>query len=420
MSRRYKTHLRDFLSTCRSKRSYSSTTEPAYNNYNNAYSATTYAADTATSLYMNPQNPLQTLYPPSYIPTDNLFHYRQLGSYYPDYMTTHSYVSNGYMDTPRPCLSYDAAAAGLPKTPTADQKFYCSSQLDPSKYQYYSPNTVLPPLDHKYDLRAPSAELRREHTPLLPPSPASTAPPPPPSVAPSSAPLTPTSEGTKEASSSYSNDTRQTVLMWGSATEVAPAVLPQEFDANGVKKYSDSPTSSSGGNTSTPPEHHYSAPTGVQEAIPGAACKWGPPPAGTPGARSASGGSPHEGASPPGGVVSAGGKMGYYTTETGGDVWPHHQYYHYHHAYHTTQWVTQSPLFGAIKFQKKACAAKSTNFCRHKKNSNFLFIDLFFQISIFFFFFFFFISMMWWWYVIWSQSISKEGIRCQIYKFLWT
>ena len=380
MSRRYKTHLRDFLSTCRSKRSYSNITDPTYNNYNNVYSATTYATDNTTSLYMNPQNlgSLQNLYPASYIPTDNLFHYRQLGSYYPDYMSPHSYVGNGYMDTTRPCLSYESPA--LSKTPTTEQKFYCSSQLDGgSKYtaQYYtsaggigapdSNTTVLPPLEHKYDLRTPPAELRREHTPLLPPSPASTAPPPsvPP---PSSASLTPTTDGPKDL---YTNDTRQTVLMWGSGGEAhyEPIISSSSIAS---KKYSDSPihnsstssstsdsnssshitsssssssTNNNNSNNSTPLVEYsgsavstISTPSEgnsvVHDAIPGAACKWGPPTVGTPGARSNSGGSPHEGASPPG---SAGGKVGYYTTtETGGDVWTPHQYYHYHHPYHTT------------------------------------------------------------------------------------
>lgn len=337
MSRRYKTHLRDFLSTCRSKRSYSNIADPAYNNYNNVYSATTYATDNTTSLYMNPQNlgNLQSLYPASYIPTDNLFHYRQLGSYYPDYMT-HSYVSNGYMDATRPCIGYDAT--GLAKPTTTDQKFYCSSQLDASKYasQYYTAatNTVLPPLDHKYDIRTSSAELRREHTPILaPPSPA------PPS---SLTPLTPTSDvSSPNKDMSYANGTRQTVLMWGSADSAAPTSVSQDYES--IKKYSESPSSSSRTNGS-PAMHYSTSVAGVQEAIPGAACKWGPPTVGTPGARSISGGSPHEGASPPGsGTASvgagSGGKVGgaYYTTPETGEVWPPHQYYHYHHPYHPPQ-----------------------------------------------------------------------------------
>lgn len=333
MSRRYKTHLRDFLSTCRSKRSYSNISDPTYNNYNNVYSASTYATDN-TSLYMNPQNlgNLQSLYPSSYIPTDNLFPYRQLGSYYPDYMT-HSYVSNGYMDpATRPCIGYDAT--GLAKPATTDPKFYCSSQLDASKYasQYYSTaNTVLPPLEHKYDIRAPSAE-RREHTPLLaPPSPA------PPSTM-SLTPLTPTTDvSTPNKDLSYTNGTRQTVLMWGSADSAAPTTAIPEYEP--IKKYSESPSSSNITNGGSPAVNYTSAVAGVQEAIPGAACKWGPPSVGTPGARSSSGGSPHEGASPPGSGGGVGGKVGgtYYTTPETGEVWPPHQYYHYHHPYHTPQ-----------------------------------------------------------------------------------
>ncbi|XP_018006808.2 uncharacterized protein LOC108664658 [Hyalella azteca] len=359
MSRRYKTHLRDFLSTCRSKRSYNNIADPTYNNYSNVYSPSSYAADnTAASLYVNPQNlsNLPSLYPTSYIPTDNLFHYRQLGSYYPDYMTTHSYVSNGYMDPTRPCLGYDTS--GLSKTTTTEQKFYCPSQLEASKYasQYYTANSVLPPLDHKYDLRASSVEFRREHTPLLaPPSPASTAPPP--SVPPPTTPLTPVTDGGGIKDIGYSNGTRQTVLMWGSAESTAPLLPTPDYDvaSSTIKKYSDSPSSNASNgsngvannqpcpytssNSTSSAGNHHSTVAGVQEVIPGAACKWGPLTAGSNGARSSSnGGSPHEGASPPGNTGVTGGKGGYYTTETG-ELWPPHQYYHhpYHHAYPSAQ-----------------------------------------------------------------------------------
>ena len=333
MSRRYKTQLRDFLSTCRTKRPYTNLSEGSYNNYNNMYSATPYPADNSLYMQQNLGN-LQPLYPASYLPTDNLFSYQRLGTYYSDYMT-HGYVSNGYVDPARSCLSYDTT--GLSKTPT-DQKLYCTTQLDASKYQYkptdtytavYATNSVLPPLDHKYsELRAPSAgnEVRRDEVSSL-----TTLGVLPASTTPSSLPQ---KEEVKENTITYTNDTRQTVLMWGSANSVS-----QDYD---TKKYEvltsmgDSQVITSVGNS----------------------CKWGsttPASTPTPGARSSTGGSPQAGggsgsphgptpatvhATHGGGAGSpaalSGGKVvgSGYSYGEGGEVW-HHQYYPYH-PYHTT------------------------------------------------------------------------------------
>ena len=325
MSRRYKTQLRDFLSTCRTKRPYTNLSETSYNNYNNMYSTTTYPPDNS-SLYM--QQNLQPLYPASYLPTDNLFSYRQLGTYYSDYMT-HGYVSNGYVDPARSCLSYDSA--GLAKT-TTDQKLYCTTQLDASKYQYkptdsyttvYATNTVLPPLDHKYtELRAPSTgnEIRREDGSTL-----TTL-----GVLPSTPTPTPQKEEVKE-NISYTNDTRQTVLMWGSTNSGT-----QEYE---TKKYE--VLTSMGGDSQV-----------ITSA--GNSCKWGsttPVSTPTPGARSSTGDSPPGGGgsiSPHGTAPSTGSPSsltgskivgsaygGYSETGGGGgEVW-HHQCYPYH-PYHTT------------------------------------------------------------------------------------
>ncbi|XP_050688691.1 uncharacterized protein LOC126981535 isoform X2 [Eriocheir sinensis] len=285
MSRKYKTQLRDFLTTCRSKRSYTNLSDTAYNNYNNVYGASPYATDNGLYMQQNLGN-LQSLYPTSYLPADNLFHYRQLGSYYPDYMT-HGYVSNGYVDPTRPCLGYDVTKTA------ADQKLYCATQLDASKYQYkptdaysavYGTNTVLPSLDHKYtDLR--TADVRRDDPSALASLGALAATPgAASSVAVSSAVTSASHKEDTKDSEAYPNNTRQTVLMWGSASH--------DYDPN--KKYGEAPVSS--------------APSSLDPSLGGVACKWGTAtPASTPGARSSAGGSPHgpEGSSPHGGPPSA-------------------------------------------------------------------------------------------------------------------
>lgn len=346
MSRKYKTQLRDFLTTCRTKRTYTNLSDTPYNNYNNMYASSAYATDNGLYMQQNLGN-LQSLYPASYLPPDNLFHYRQLGTYYPEYMT-HSYVSNGYVDPARSCLSYDTT--GLTKTAT-DQKLYCTTQLDTSKYQYkptdaysavYGTNTVLPSLEHKYsDLRA--AEVRRDDPSALASLGALAATP---SIASSPAVTSGTTtvthkDDTKE-SEHYSNNTRQTVLMWGSTSH--------EYDPN--KKYGSEVPASSASSSLDP---------SLSSGVP---CKWGTAtPASTPGARSSAGGSPHgEGSSPHAGPPSAhsahsahsaavaaaaasaahvgagtvapAGKAAYGYSE-GGEVW-HHQYYPYH-PYHTPQ-----------------------------------------------------------------------------------
>ncbi|XP_060864988.1 aryl hydrocarbon receptor protein 1 isoform X2 [Metopolophium dirhodum] len=136
--RRYKTHLRDFLSTCRTKRKLSaSTATPAptvaatvaveypaavqapslpsvppptadvlYTNLNTAalYSAGPYnGAVVADNGGYHQSNFHQTLYDtriPYLTATDNLFQYRPLGNYYTEYHTpaTTPYMGNGFLD----------------------------------------------------------------------------------------------------------------------------------------------------------------------------------------------------------------------------------------------------------------------------------------------------------------------------------
>lgn len=161
-NRRYKTQLRDFLSTCRSKRKVSqhanqqqpptpttpnqiSTKSPnsivefitdpavvaaAYSNLNPIYSPSPYAPSSSENIYMS-----QTVHSGSFYPTaENLFHqYRLQGSYYPEYHHHHHhpsspYVANGFL----PYESYNGGggAVGVPSTKEEkwqeDNKYYGS------------------------------------------------------------------------------------------------------------------------------------------------------------------------------------------------------------------------------------------------------------------------------------------------------
>ncbi len=183
VNRRYKTQLRDFLSTCRTKRKINShhqspiahptPTAPtvdyiatagadpaatavavAYSNLNTMY-PTTYptsapAADNGLSGYMAPSgNFHQTLYDnrlPYLTTTDNLFHqYRPLGNYYTDYhpATSAPYVSNGFLDiparaSPSSLPTYDPSGHHhLPqenKLNDCDKLYSCGQSLMEPKY----------------------------------------------------------------------------------------------------------------------------------------------------------------------------------------------------------------------------------------------------------------------------------------------
>lgn len=155
VNRRYKTQLRDFLSTCRTKRKLNShhqspiahptPTTPAvdyipsadptaaaavavaYSNLNSmyptTYSTSTNSTDNGLSGYMGHSgNFHQSLYDnrlPYLTTPDNLFHqYRPLGNYYTDYhtaaATTTPYVSNGFLD-----ISTRASPSSLPTYDTS-------------------------------------------------------------------------------------------------------------------------------------------------------------------------------------------------------------------------------------------------------------------------------------------------------------
>lgn len=201
VNRRYKTQLRDFLSTCRTKRKLVTAPTPttptptlnsmaaaeymcpdsssaaaavaaAYSNLNTMYPAP-YAttavpgpADNGLSYMGHSTNFQHSLYPPTaidnrFLTTDNLFHqYRPLGTYYPEYHTaaTSPYVSNGFLDmSPRGTTcslpTYDAGGtpthhnypiASKPSVMQMEDKIYsCQQIIDPSspgKYATYADN----------------------------------------------------------------------------------------------------------------------------------------------------------------------------------------------------------------------------------------------------------------------------------------
>lgn len=195
VNRRYKTQLRDFLSTCRTKRKinshhhqtpvaiahptpttpaavdYISNADPAaaaavavaYSNLNPMYpsSYSAPAADNGLSGYMGHTSNFHHHHHPSHQPlydnrlpyltsTDNLFHqYRPLTNYYPDYHSaaaTPPYVSNGFLDissrsSPSSLPTYDPGAPthhhmGVPepKLNDCDKIYACGQQLMEPKY----------------------------------------------------------------------------------------------------------------------------------------------------------------------------------------------------------------------------------------------------------------------------------------------
>lgn len=194
VNRRYKTQLRDFLSTCRTKRKINSHhhqpvpiahptpttpaavdyipgTDPAaaaavavaYSNLNTMY-PTTYSTPTATadnglsgyightSNFHHHHHHHQSLYDnrlPYLTTTDNLFHqYRPLTNYYPDYHSTAAttpYVSNGFLDissrgSPSSLPTYDTGApshhhmAAETKLNDCDKMYSCNQPLMEQKY----------------------------------------------------------------------------------------------------------------------------------------------------------------------------------------------------------------------------------------------------------------------------------------------
>ncbi|KAI5699302.1 hypothetical protein M8J75_000869 [Diaphorina citri] len=239
VNRRYKTQLRDFLSTCRTKRKMSAQhaapppptpappieylTPPdavaaAYSNmYTTGYSATT------------PEYMSQSLYD-NRLPYENLFH--QYRPYYPEYQPYT--VSNGFS-----LPTYE-----VNKSNDCD-KLYCHQTLtaDQNSKGYSSPYITLPlcsdlPQSHKL----PSKSLNSKSLDGLSSNDSSPVP--------SNHLVTPKVEDIKSESFNYSEVPRQTVLMWGSNPSRSPPaspILPNghiNYPSQEIKKYNGDPLKS--------------------------------------------------------------------------------------------------------------------------------------------------------------------------------
>ncbi|XP_015609713.1 aryl hydrocarbon receptor protein 1 isoform X3 [Cephus cinctus] len=260
VNRRYKTQLRDFLSTCRSKRtkltSQSSVSPPAtptvasvdyltadtsaaaavaaaYSNLNTMYptpyAPTAVAATTDPSLttYIgHTGNYHQTLYPATALDnryltaTENLFQYRPLGSYYPEYHTTTAY--NGFIDVSLP--TYDTHQLSS----KAEEKLYCQQLAESPKYSYvetrhpgsvgspYAASPVATAPIHPTDINVVRAGSRHSLEGASSSNSAGSSP-----VTAANGVLTPKMEDVKPEV--YGNEApRQTVLMWGAPPSRSP------------------------------------------------------------------------------------------------------------------------------------------------------------------------------------------------------
>ncbi|XP_023290697.1 protein single-minded isoform X1 [Orussus abietinus] len=259
-NRRYKTQLRDFLSTCRTKRtklpsqsvvsppatptvatvdylaadtSAAAAVAAAYSNLNTMYptpyAPTAVAATTDPSLttYIgHTGNYHQTLYPASALDnryltaTENLFQYRPLGSYYPEYHTTTPY--NGFIDVSLP--TYDTHQLAN----KAEEKLYCQQLAESPKYGYvdtrhpgsvgspYAPSPVAAAPLHAADINVVRAGSRHSLEGASSSNSAGSSP-----VTAANGVLTPKMEDVKPEV--YGNEApRQTVLMWGAPPSRTP------------------------------------------------------------------------------------------------------------------------------------------------------------------------------------------------------
>ncbi|XP_055849417.1 neuronal PAS domain-containing protein 2 isoform X1 [Episyrphus balteatus] len=244
-NRRYKTQLRDFLSTCRSKRKMQQTsplgqvTSPApvveyipdpavavaaaYSNLNPMYTTSPYAS-AADNLYMSPSVHSTNFYPV----TENIFHqYRLQGvsGYYPDYhhhtAPPASYVTNGF-------LSYD----GYTIAPKED-KWQESSKY----YSGYSSGYGSPTSTPQISLKTPKSSPQ-----VMEVVSCSSDGPSPVNPASSIPANSSTTNGVTPKVEMASHDPyeRQTVLMWGTsgsrdATPRSPQdASPTSAAANGI------------------------------------------------------------------------------------------------------------------------------------------------------------------------------------------
>ncbi|KAL5272976.1 AHR family protein [Megaselia abdita] len=258
-NRRYKTQLRDFLSTCRSKRklqqsasSLGQVTSPtpvveyisdpaaavaaaaAYSNLNPMYTTSPYAS-AADNIYMTPSVHSSNFYPVS----ENLFHQYRLqagvGGYYTDYhhsSTPTSYLTNGF-------VSYEGY--GLQTTPnsTKEEKWqdtnkyysgYSSGYGSPSSTPHLPLKTPKSSPQQLMDVvsTCPSNEGRSPTTTSSIQTPAN-----------NSIIVTP-----KVENSPPEHYERQTVLMWGAPNSNDQSVTPGVNTS--ARSPSSTPTSSNG------------------------------------------------------------------------------------------------------------------------------------------------------------------------------
>ncbi|XP_043201466.1 aryl hydrocarbon receptor-like [Amphibalanus amphitrite] len=312
-NRRYKTQLRDFLSTCRTKRKLTPEypADPAaYNSYAAAAgvypaAATSYTDPAAAALYQQNLPNFQNLYPPienRFLATDSLY-YRQLGGYYPDYMHHGSY--NGFVDVGRTCLpTYETSQLAKPG------EYGC--QLDATKYatdRSYLPKTAY------YDgypggalLNASLASSPIGGTSLSGLGSAASAslqqgfgstperdPRHTPDGKKHDGDVSPDMKAASAAGAAYStaNDTRQTVLMWGSAHAPRPNATHVICSPSGTSAPAHYTHSSAAYGPQSPP--YGERPPPPPPSAPGAAdpiksmtdmsaaCKWAPKGGGSPG-----------------------------------------------------------------------------------------------------------------------------------------
>lgn len=350
VNRRYKTQLRDFLSTCRTKRKLAPAPAPAppplgvptdymcpdsssvaavaaaYSNLNTMY-PTPYAtptvpaaADNGLAYMGHSANFQHSLYPPAtidnrFLATDNLFHqYRPLGGYYPEYHTATAspYVSNGFLEmSPRgtTCTlpTYDTGGApphhgypiaGKSSVMQMDEKMYtCQQIMDPSSPGKY-PTYVDPSRGY------PNAAVT---------SPYSVSP----GVAHPVQAMTPNSQMGKKQSPNNNNEMSSSNSEGQSPVNMNGMVTPKMEELKGEGLAGGSPQQQYVGGETTPRQTvlmwgaRSPPPAAPQASAPeGAPCRWGgSPPAPSP--------RPPAHALPP-----------------QPEVWPpthHHQYYHPYH-----------------------------------------------------------------------------------------
>ncbi|XP_050525781.1 hypoxia-inducible factor 3-alpha isoform X2 [Daktulosphaira vitifoliae] len=268
--RRYKTHLRDFLSTCRTKRKLSSSTtlptsvtvaeyqtvqapsvtptasaDILYTNLNTTtlYTTTPYngagVTDNGTGYQTNFHQPLYDTRIPYLTATDNLFQYRSLGNYYPEYHTPSNtpYMGHGFLDiNPRAPVQcglpmYDQLTTVIGNRDC--DKVYGSPPMDQQHQQQHGGSTTEDGMSKCMDQGAPyliplsDVQFRIKSS-------------------------SPTPNGLKieDSKSEYdmpsdSDAPRQTVLMWG--TCVGNSTSPNQSPGGGSG-------GGDGGNSRTPPQ----------------------------------------------------------------------------------------------------------------------------------------------------------------------